>query len=68
MSSPNFDVTRRTMIDSQIRTWDVLDERVLELVGRLPREDYLPKAYRNLAFVDMNIPLGQVELMMSPKM
>ena len=56
------------MIDSQIRTWDVLDERVLELVGRLPREDYLPKAYRNLAFVDMNIPLGHGEVMMSPKM
>ena len=68
MSSPNFDVTRRTMIDSQIRTWDVLAERVLELVGRLPREDYLPKAHRNLAFVDMNIPLGHGEVMMAPKM
>jgi protein-L-isoaspartate(D-aspartate) O-methyltransferase len=68
MSTLNFDVARRTMIDSQIRTWDVLDERVLELVARMPREDYLPKAHRNLAFIDMNIPLGHGEVMMAPKL
>ncbi len=68
MSSLNFEVARRTMIDCQIRTWDVLDERVLELVARMPREDYVPKQYRNLSFTDMNIPLGHGEVMMAPKL
>jgi len=56
------------MIDNQIRTWDVLDERVLERVAQLPREEFVPKAFRNLAFVDMNIPLGHDEVMMAPKL
>ena len=68
MSSPNFDVARRNMIDCQIRPWEVLDERVLELVARLSREDYVPKTHRNLAFMDFNIPLGHGEVMMSPKL
>ena len=68
MSSLNFDVARRNMIESQIRTWDVLEERILELAARLPREDYVPKQYRNLAFMDFNIPLGHGEVMMSPKL
>ncbi len=68
MSSMNFDVARRTMIESQIRTWDVLDERVLDLIARMPREDFVPKPHRNLAFIDMNIPLGHGEVMMAPKL
>ncbi len=68
MSSLNFDVARRNMIERQIRPWEVLDERILELVARLPREDYVPKQHRNLAFTDMNIPLGHGEVMMAPKL
>lgn len=68
MSSMNFDVARQTMIERQIRTWDVLDERVLELIARMPREDFVPKAHRTLAFFDMNLPLGHGEVMMAPKM
>lgn len=70
MSSLNldFDAVRRTMIESQVRTWDVLDERVLELVARMPRQDYVPAAYRNIAYVDMNIPLAHGEVMMAPKL
>lgn len=64
----NFDVVRQTMIESQIRTWDVIDERVLELMARMPRQDYVPVAYRNIAYVDMNIPLGHGEVMMVPKL
>ena len=56
------------MIVSQIRPWQVVDERVLDLLARLPREDYVPKQYRNLAFTDMNIPLGHGEVMMAPKL
>lgn len=68
MASENFDVSRRNMIVSQIRPWQVVDERVLELLARLPREDYVPKQHRNLAFTDMNIPLGHGEVMMAPKL
>lgn len=68
MSTLNFDVARRNMIESHIRPWYVLDERVLELIARLPREDYVPKQHRSLAFVDMNIPLGHGEVMMAPKL
>lgn len=68
MSTLNFDDARRTMIESHIRPWEVLDPRVLELIARTPREDYVPAQYRALAFADMNIPLGQGEVMMAPKL
>lgn len=67
MSSLNFDVARDSMIKSQMRTWYVHDERVLDLIARMPRQDYMPAASRNLAYVDMNIPLGHGEVMMTPK-
>jgi protein-L-isoaspartate(D-aspartate) O-methyltransferase len=54
------------MVVSQIRTGSVLDVRILELVGRGPRQDFVPDALRNLAFVDMQIPLGDGEVMMMP--
>lgn len=68
MSAFDFNLARQHMIESQIRTWDVRDERVLEAVGRTPREDYVPKVYRSIAFVDMNIPLGHGQVMMAPKL
>ncbi len=68
MSSLNFDVVRQKMIESQLRTWDVSDQRVLDLVARMPRQDYVPAACRNIAYVDMNIPLGHGEVMLAPKL
>ena len=67
MPSLNFDVARQTMIQSQLRTWYVHDQRVLDLIARMPRQDYVPAASRNLAYVDMNIALGHGEVMMTPK-
>lgn len=63
---------RMNMIAQQIRTWDVLDENVLELLQLVHREDFVPEAYRALAFVDTDIPLvvdGEEtgESMLSPK-
>lgn len=63
----NFERARFNMVEQQIRTWEVLDERILALVGRMPREDFVPPAYRKLAFVDMNIPLSHGQVMMAPK-
>jgi len=66
MTAINIESARHHMVVSQIRTGSVLDERILELVGRGPRQDFVPDALHNLAFVDMQIPLGHGEVMMAP--
>ncbi|MFC5605637.1 protein-L-isoaspartate O-methyltransferase family protein [Variovorax soli] len=60
---------RFNMIEQQIRPWDVLDFDILELLGSIRREDYVPAAHRSLAFFDMEIPLGNEpgQVMLSPK-
>ncbi|MEE8482048.1 MAG: protein-L-isoaspartate O-methyltransferase [Acidiferrobacterales bacterium] len=58
---------RYNMVEQQIRPWDVFDKRVLDMMGEAPRHEYVPVAYRNLAFADMHIPLGKSREMMSPK-
>ncbi|MBT9612409.1 MAG: protein-L-isoaspartate O-methyltransferase [Burkholderiales bacterium] len=58
---------RFNMIEQQIRPWDVLDDTVLTLLQRVKREEYVPEAYRAMAFMDLEIPLGQGESMLSPK-
>jgi protein-L-isoaspartate(D-aspartate) O-methyltransferase len=63
----NFDVARRQMIDQQIRTWEVLDPRVLETFEAVPREHFVPEAYRGVAFADTAIPIGHGEFMLPPK-
>ena len=60
--------TRFNMVEQQIRPWDVLDEDVLKLLFELRREEFVPAAYRSLAFVDMEIPLGHGEVMLTPKL
>jgi protein-L-isoaspartate(D-aspartate) O-methyltransferase len=55
------------MIAQQIRTWDVLDDRVLKSLERLPREEFVPNNLRHLAFVDMELPLGEGQCMLAPK-
>ncbi|MCC7220448.1 MAG: protein-L-isoaspartate O-methyltransferase, partial [Candidatus Contendobacter sp.] len=57
---------RHNMIEQQIRPWDVLDQQVLDTLAQLPREDFVPARYRNLAFGDIAIPLGQGEFMLKP--
>jgi protein-L-isoaspartate(D-aspartate) O-methyltransferase len=63
-----FNMPRFNMIEQQIRPWDVLDGAVLALLAKLPREDFVPKQYLGLAFADLEIPLGDGQLMLSPKM
>ena len=58
---------RFNMVEQQIRPWDVLDETVLNLLSRVKREDYVPQIYRAMAFMDIEIPLGNGEAMLSPK-
>lgn len=56
------------MVESQIRTWEVLDQRVLDAVHSVKRETFTPPQYASLAFVDMEIPLGHGEVMLAPKL
>ena len=65
-----FDIehARFNMVEQQIRTWEVLDQSVLDLLFRVRREDYVPSAYRELAFADLEIPLGDGKRMWTPKM
>ncbi len=61
------DAARQQMIAQQLRAWEVLDERTLETLRRLPRERFVPEAYRDAAFADTEIPLGHGEHMLAPK-
>jgi protein-L-isoaspartate(D-aspartate) O-methyltransferase len=55
----NLEQTRFNMIEQQIRTWEVLDATVLNLMNVVKREDFVPDAHKALAFVDMEIPLAR---------
>jgi protein-L-isoaspartate(D-aspartate) O-methyltransferase len=59
---------RFNMVEQQIRTWDVLDQDILDLLFSVKREEFVPAAYRLLAFADLEIPLGDGEKMWAPKM
>lgn len=62
----DIELARHNMIDNQVRPWSVLDMRVLDTLGSVRREEFVPAACRNLAFADMAIPLGHGEVMMKP--
>ena len=59
---------RRQMIEQQVRAWEVLDLEVLAAMERVRREEFAPPAYRDLAFADMNVPLGHGQAMLAPKL
>lgn len=63
----NFETARFNMIEQQIRPWDVLDQSVLDLLTLVKREEFVPEQYRNLAFVDGEIPLPHGQVMLAPK-
>jgi protein-L-isoaspartate(D-aspartate) O-methyltransferase len=63
----DYELARFNMVEQQIRPWEVLDPKVLDLLHKVKREDYVPQVYRSLAFVDMDIPLGDGESMWAPK-
>ena len=58
---------RHQMVDQQVRTWEVLDPRVLEALYAVPREAFVPADYRELAFADAPLPIGFGQSMLAPK-
>ena len=59
---------RQQMVDQQIRTWEVLDPRVLDALSAVPREAFVPPEYRELAFADAPIPIGFGQTMLAPNL
>jgi protein-L-isoaspartate(D-aspartate) O-methyltransferase len=63
----NLEAARQQMIDQQVRAWEVLDDRVLDTLAGVPREEFVPEAYHDVAFADAAIPLGHGQTMLPPK-
>jgi len=66
MSSLDYARVRETMVEQQIRPWDVLDNRVLEVLATLPRDAFVAEANRVLAYADLQLPIGHGEVMLKP--
>ena len=57
----DFEKARFNMVEQQVRPWDVLNPRVLDVISEIPRENFAPDKYKNLAYVDTRIPLGSYQ-------
>ena len=64
----NLEQARNNMVEQQIRTWEVLDQDVLDLLYVVPREEFVAEKHRALAFSDLQIPIGEGERMWEPKL
>jgi len=63
----SIDSARFNMVQQQIRPWNVVDDRVLSIMADIPREQFVPAAYRGLAYADLEIPIGEGQTMLAPK-
>jgi protein-L-isoaspartate(D-aspartate) O-methyltransferase len=61
------ELARTKMLSQQVRPAEVFDPRVLEVLGAVPRERFVPERFRNLAFAEVQIPIGHGETMMEPR-
>lgn len=62
------EAARQQMLTQQVRAWSVLDPEVLQVMGDIPRERFVPAAYRSLAFADTAIPLADGQQMLTPQL
>ncbi|MEW8561026.1 MAG: protein-L-isoaspartate O-methyltransferase [gamma proteobacterium symbiont of Ctena orbiculata] len=67
MMASSSEKARHNMVEQQIRPWEVLDQRVLSLMESLPREQFVPEQYQDLAYADIEIPIGRDQHMMFPR-
>ena len=68
LKDTDLDQARFNMVEQQIRTWEVLDQEILDLLFEIRREEFVPLESRSLAFVDMEIPIGYGQVMLAPKL
>lgn len=64
--SIDFELARFNLVEQQVRPWEVLDTRVLDVMARVRREDFVQPRHRKLAFSDVALPLEHGEFMMKP--
>jgi protein-L-isoaspartate(D-aspartate) O-methyltransferase len=62
----DFEAARFLMIEQQVRPWEVLDPAVLDTLGELQREDFVPLKQRKLAYADVALPIEHAQQMMKP--
>jgi len=67
MNATSIEQARFNMVEQQVRPWEVLDPTVLDLMGRMPRDAFVPDRYKGLAYADIEIPLDEHEQMMFPR-
>lgn len=63
----DIEAARSQMISQQLRPWEVLEPRVLEVMAGVPREAFVPEVYHGLAFADAGIPIGHGQIMLPPR-
>lgn len=63
----NIEQARFNMIEQQIRPWDVLDPKVLDLLSQVKREQFVPAQHQTLAFADLELPIGHGQTMLAPR-
>jgi protein-L-isoaspartate(D-aspartate) O-methyltransferase len=68
MIADNLAEARHNMVEQQIRPWEVVDRKVLQLFSATAREDFVADQYRQLAYADTEIPIGAGQRMMAPKL
>ena len=62
----NIEQARHAMIEQQIRPWNVVDMQVLATMSNIPRELFVSENYKNIAFADTSLPIGQDQWMLKP--
>ena len=67
MTLDSIEKARNNMVEQQVRPWQVEDARVLALLAKIRREDFVPTAFKSLAFADFAIPLGHGQRMLEPR-
>lgn len=63
----NLDQARFNMVEQQIRPWDVLDPKILDLFMAVPRHEFVAESQQKLAYSDIELPIGESQAMWSPK-
>jgi protein-L-isoaspartate(D-aspartate) O-methyltransferase len=62
----DFDAARAQMVEKQLRERGIEDELVLEAMGAVPRERFVPERRRELAYADAALPIGSEQTISQP--
>jgi protein-L-isoaspartate(D-aspartate) O-methyltransferase len=65
-TNPALELAQHNMVENQVRPWEVLDARVLDVLATLPRAHFVPKPWQALAYADVALPIGDDQIMLKP--